>query len=292
MELILKNDRVSVSISDFGAEMTGLTLDGFEYLWKPDPAHFNRVSPCLFPITGRFMDGYYTHHGKKYDLQLNGLAMEKHFRAEQLSDSELTMTLREDESTLAVYPYRFTLVISYRLEGNSLNIRYTVANHSEEPMPYSVGNHTAYRWPLAEGDSPESYFLRFEKKETLESFSPFGWRAPYLTNETIRPLDHGLYVNGTRSFRDPASEWLEYTGANCDFVVRMYLGDFPFVANWAKPDRDANLICLEPSLSISSHGPTMFDREGIRVLQAGASESVSYRLVCYRKSIPSDADNI
>ena len=285
MNAMLKNDRIKVVISDLGAEMTSLTLDGFEYLWTPDPKHFGRVSPCLFPITGRFMDGYYTHHGKRYDMQLNGIAMEKHFETEQFSDTELTMTLREDEDTLAVYPYRFALVIRYRLDGNFLHIGYTVTNHSEDPMPYSVGNHTAYKWPLADGDSPNSYFLRFERPETLESFSPFGWISPYVTNESIRPLDHGLYVNGTRSFRGQVSDWLEYTGANCDFVVRMYRGDFPFVANWAKPDADARLICLEPSLSISSHGPTMFDREGIHVLEKGACESVSYALECYRKSM-------
>lgn len=287
MEWTIKNDRLSVTVSDWGAEMTSLTLDGFEYLWKPDPRDFNRVSPCLFPITGRFMEGFYTHKGIRYPMQLNGIAMEKHFRGEKRSDTELILTLCEDEDTLTVYPYRFTLELCYRLEGDFLNVRYTVTNRSEEPMPYSVGNHTAYRWPLTEGDSPESYFLRFEKSETLESFSPFGWRAPYVTDEAIRPLSHDLYVNGTRSFRDQRSDWLEYTGANCDYVVRMYHGDFPFVANWAKPDADANLICLEPSLSISSHGPTIFDREGIRVLQAGTSESVSYRLECYRKSLRS-----
>ncbi len=273
-----------MTVSDYGAEMTSLALDGFEYLWTPDPKYYDRVSPCLFPITGRFADGYYTHRQKQYPLGLNGFAMEKTFTAEKLSDTELALTLREDESTLEVYPFRFTLAIRYRLDGDLLRICYTVTNRSDEPMPYSVGNHTAYKWPLRDGDLPGSYFLRFEKPETLESFSPFGWKAPYVTDENIRPLDHALYENGTRSFRGQRSDWVEYTGANCDYVVRMYHGDFPFVANWTKPDTDANLICLEPSLSISSCGQTMFDREGIHVLERGASETVSYMLKCYRKS--------
>ena len=126
--------------------------------------------------------------------------------------------------------------------------------------------------------------MRFEQTERLESFSPFGWIAPWLTDETVRPLSHDLYVNGTRSFRDQRSQWFEYTGANCDFVMRMYHGDFPFVANWTLPDDSARIICLEPSLSISSHGPTMFDREGIHTLGAGSSETVAYTLELYRKS--------
>ena len=284
MEKVLKNNRVRLTVSNFGAEMTSLTLDGFEYLWSPDPAYYNRTSPCLFPITGRFMDGYYTHKGVQYPMQLNGVAMEKTFEIVSSSETELTLRLREDEDTLSVYPYRFTLEMHYRLDGQRLYVSYTVTNRSDEPMPYSVGNHTAYRWPLVEGDNPNSYFLRFEKPETLNSFSPFGWIAPYLTGERIRPLSHDLYENGTRSFRDQKSEWFEYTGANCDFVVRMYRGSFPFVANWASPQSNANLVCLEPSLSISSHGPTMFDREGIHTLPAGSSETVSYSLEFYRKS--------
>jgi len=284
MKKVLKNDRVCLTVSDFGAEMTSLTLDGFEYLWSPNEAYYNRTSPCLFPITGRFMDGFYTHNGKEYPMKLNGVAMEKTFKVTSESETELVMTLCEDEETLSVYPFRFTLDMTYRLEGRRLYVSYTVTNRSDEPMPYSVGNHTAYRWPLAEHDDPNSYFLRFERAETLESFSPFGWIAPWLTNERIRPLSHDLYDNGTRSFRDQASEWFEYTGANCDFAVRMYRESFPFVANWASPDENAHLICLEPSLSISSHGPTMFDREGIRVLAPHASETVHYSLELYRKS--------
>ncbi|MBO5913259.1 MAG: hypothetical protein J6Q76_07300 [Clostridia bacterium] len=284
MKKVLKNDRVCLTVSDFGAEMTSLTLDGFEYLWSPDERYYNRTSPCLFPITGRFMDGFYTHNDKQYPMQLNGIAMEKTFTVTYYSETELTLELREDEDTLSVYPYPFTLVMNYRLDGQKLHITYTVTNRSDEPMPYSVGNHTAYRWPLMEDDNPNSYFLRFEQAETLESFSPFGWIAPWLTNERIRPLSHDLYVNGTRSFRDKKSEWLEYTGANCDFVVRMYSKEFPFVANWASNDENAKIICIEPSLSIASNGPTMFDRAGIHTLEAGCSETVSYTLELYRKS--------
>ena len=284
MEKILKSDRVKLTVSNFGAEMTSLTLDGFEYLWSPNELYYNRTSPCLFPITGRFLDGYYTHKEKQYPMQLNGVALEKTFEILSSSETELTLALREDEDTLAVYPFRFTLVMRYRLEGQRLHVSYTVSNRSDEPMPYSVGNHTAYRWPLVEQDNPNSYFLRFEQAETLESFSPFGWTAPWLTNENIRPLSHDLYVNGTRSFRDQKSAWFEYTGANCDFVVRMYLESFHFVANWASPDENAGIICLEPSLSISNHGPTMFDREGVHVIAPGCSETVSYSLELYRKS--------
>ena len=284
MELTIKSERVELTVSSFGAEMRHLKLDGFEYLWCGDEKFYGRVSPCLFPITGRFMDGYYTHDGKQYPMQLNGIAMEKHFKMELLNDSQIKCTLNEDEETLQVYPYKFQLEILYTLKNNLLDITYTVTNNSDDILPYSVGNHTAYKWPLVDGQDPNSYFFRFEKNETLRSFNPFGWTADFLINENIRPIHHSFYENFTRSIRDPKSEWLEYTGANCDYVVRTYRKNFPFIANWARPEADANLVCIEPCISISSHGPDIFDREGIRSLDPHTSENVSYQLLLYKKS--------
>ena len=284
MELSVKNDRLSLTVSDFGAEMTSLKLDGFEYLWAADPAYFGRVSPILFPITGRFMDGYYTHGGKQYSLKLNGLAQDARFGLSKPSESEIVCTLTANEETLSVYPFDFELTVRYALDGQFVRITFEVTNRSGEVMPYSVGNHTAYRWPLISGEDPDSYFLRFEQEEHLRSFNPFGWTADFLCGERIRPIYHGFYEKGTRSFRDALSKWIEYTGATCDYVVRTWRAELPFVANWASAKPEAELVCIEPTLSISSHGPTMFDREGIRSLAPGVTEVTSYSLELYKKS--------
>lgn len=282
MDNVINNERIRLIISNFGAEMKSLTLNGFEYLWTPDERYFNRVSPCLFPITGRFVEGFYTHNNKKYYLQLNGIAKDKTFASQKISDTGILLKLSEDEETMRIYTYRFMISVLFSLKGEMLNIFYKTTNLSEEPMPYSVGNHTAYKWPLKDRDNPIDYFLRFEQQEKLESFSPSGFISPYVTNESIWPLDHGHYVNGTRSFKDQKSEWLEYTGADCDYVVRMYNKQFSFVANWALPQSDSSMICIEPSLSISSHGPTLFHRVGIHVLKPGQSETYYILWSCIR----------
>ncbi len=284
MELTVCNKRISLTVSDFGAEMTSLKLDGFEFLWKADPAYFGRVSPILFPITGRFMDGFYTHNGKKYELKLNGLAQDSIFELKKTADNEISCHLRANEETLKVYPFDFELTVKYTLKDQTVDVSFEVINHSDEDMPYSVGNHTAFRWPLIDGEAPESYFLRFSEEENLRSFNPFGWTADFLCGERIRPIYHDYYAKGTRSIKDAKSEWIEYTGATCDYVARTHRKQLPFVANWASPDPEAKLVCVEPTLSISSHGPTMFDREGIHRLAPGASEITSYQLEVYKKS--------
>ena len=280
----ITNKRLALAVSDYGAEITSLKLDGFEYMWNANPKYYGRVSQILFPITGRFMDGFYLHNNIKYEMQLNGIVMERHFAIEKVSDDKITFTLVSDEQTKKIYPFDFVLKVHYIIKDTTLKIVFDVTNNSDEVMPYSVGNHTAFKWPLVDGEDPSSYFLRFEQKETLRSFNPFGWTADFLINEDIRPIYHDFYSNYTRSIRDPKSRWIEYTGATCDYVVRIYREQFPFLANWALPDPEAHLVCLEPCISISSNGPTMFDRAGIRSLAPHSTESVSYELLLYKKS--------
>ena len=284
MYITISNERLKLTVSEYGAEMVSLQLDGFEYLYTPNPDYFNRVSPVLFPITGRFMDGYYFHNDQKYEIPLNGIAMEKNFNIEKVNDQQIKCTLVADEDTLKAYPFDFKLVVEYTLSDSEVLIDFTVTNNSDETMPYSVGNHTTFKWPLIDEQDPSSYFFRFEQNETIRSFNPFGWTADFLINENIRPIHHSFYENFTRSIRDPKSKWIEYTGANCDYVVRTCREQFPFIANWARPEKEANLVCIEPCLSISSHGPTMFDREGIHSLPAGETEKSSYQLYLYKKS--------
>ena len=52
--------------------------------------------------------------------------------------------LREDEETLAEYPFRFELRIRYTLEGNTLHADVCVFNPDEEPLYCNFGSHEAY----------------------------------------------------------------------------------------------------------------------------------------------------
>ena len=44
---------LSATIATAGAELQGLVLDGFEYLWQGDGHWWSGRSPILFPIVGR-----------------------------------------------------------------------------------------------------------------------------------------------------------------------------------------------------------------------------------------------
>lgn len=277
----IRSGRLLVSVNPFGAELKSVEMDGLEYLWQGDPETYARTSPTLFPIIGRFLSDTYFVGDKAYHMALNGFAMEKNFEITEHTPESITLSLAAGPRTLAVYPYDFRLAVRYGAQGSALTVRYTIKNAGAEPMPFGIGCHTAYRWPLFEGEDPKDYFLRFEKEEELESFNPFGWREPFVQNTDVRPLDHGLFANYTRSITGIRSAWIGFENKRNGRGVRIFRDQFPFMAIWTQPAEDAAFICLEPCTSIQPGDrgcTTMFDRMGIQVLAPGASAVKEFRV--------------
>ncbi|MBE9075957.1 aldose epimerase [Romeria aff. gracilis LEGE 07310] len=120
--------------------------------------------PILFPICGNLPDDRYSYAGKTYPLKQHGFARDLPWqvRDQNLEDSaQLTLALTHSEQTYAAYPFKFELVFTYRLRGNTLEIEQRYTNHSERPMPFSTGLHP-YFWvnhkPGLQLDIPASQY--------------------------------------------------------------------------------------------------------------------------------------
>ena len=72
MNYTLKNDLLTITISDLGGELQSVKGNGCEYLWQGDPSYWTGRAPLLFPICGRFFDGRYTYAGKTYEMGTHG----------------------------------------------------------------------------------------------------------------------------------------------------------------------------------------------------------------------------
>lgn len=268
-DIILNSSRMRVYVNALGAELKGVEMDGMEYLWQGEAGIYPRTSPTLFPIIGRFLSDVYYVGDQAYQMPLNGIVMDRNFTCVQKGENMVSFRLDADERSLRSYPFRFALTVSYTADANRLKVAYCVENKGDVPMPFGVGCHTAYRWPLMEGDAPEDYCLRFEKEENIESFNPFGWRQPFVSNTDVRPLAHNLFTNYTRSITNIQSSWIEFGSKKHGRKVRIHREGFPFLAIWTLPEEEAKLICLEPCLSIHAgdKGCTrMEDREGTEIL--------------------------
>lgn len=282
-DIIIRSDCLTVHVNALGAELKSVEMDGLEYLWQGDRDSYARTSPTLFPIVGRFLSDTYYVGDRAFHMPLNGIAMDLNFECVQAEKSAAVFRLRASDSTREAYPFAFLLEVAYRLEENNLYGRYRVENAGDTPMPFGIGCHTAYNWPLVAQSRPEDWMLRFEVEENLESFNPFGWRQPFVAGKE-RPLHHDLFSNYTRSLTGIRSKWIEYASPHSQRRVRIYREGFPFLAIWSLPQSDARLICLEPCTSIHAgdHGCTRLeDREGTEILQPGASWEREFHLAFY-----------
>ena len=271
-DTILHSDCLTVHTNAFGAELRGVEMGGIEYLWQGGVDTYPRTSPTLFPIIGRFLSDTYYVGEKDYHMQLNGFAMDSNFEITEKTDSSVTFTLTDSPKIRAGYPFAFTLRVTYSVNGNKLTVHHQVENRDEKPLPFCVGCHTAYKWPLTAQETPEDSFLRFEKEENLKSFNPFGLELPFLEHTSVRPLDHSLFANYTRSLRNIQSEWLELASKKHDHAVRIHRSQYPYLAIWSMPIPEAALICLEPCTSVHpGNHPSLHleDRDGAMLLPPG-----------------------
>ena len=283
-DFIIENEKLTVSLNPVGAEVKSVCAkaDGLEYMWQGDESTWEGTAYTLFPIIGRFMADTYQADGKRCKMGLNGIAMKATFDVTAREKACASMRLVPNARRFAAYPFDFALTVTHRLEGNTLVYHYDIENNGGVPMPFGLGCHAGYRWPLYPGkEKSTDYFLRFEQRETLDSFSPFGWNAPFLAGQSERALDHSLFSNGTRSLRGLKSSWVELASRTNPHYVRIERAEFPFLAIWAMDVEEAPFVCLEPCTSIASWGPRIEDRPGSVVLQPGEKTAREFRVSFY-----------
>ncbi|MDQ2863323.1 MAG: aldose 1-epimerase family protein, partial [Bacteroidota bacterium] len=119
--ITLSNEYLTVTIHEKGAELQSLQLNGLEYLWQADAKYWSKHSPVLFPIVGELKDGKYIFDNKEYKLSRHGFARDRVFEATQISETSATFTLRNDDKTLAVYPFQFIFQVHYEIKGDELS---------------------------------------------------------------------------------------------------------------------------------------------------------------------------
>ena len=83
----LKNDILTVQVSEMGAELQSIVKNGYEYLWQGDPAFWGRRSPVLFPIVGSVWEKKYRVGGKEYEMGQHGFARDMKFELVSATDS-------------------------------------------------------------------------------------------------------------------------------------------------------------------------------------------------------------
>lgn len=264
-EYSLDNGVLSVRVSSIGGQLLSVKKDGKEYLWQGDPAFWEDRAPNLFPYIARLTKGTYTVHGKEYHLPIHGFLPAAEMKAEAQEESLLVLRLDADESTLACYPFVFTLRIRYELNQDTLRIAYEVENGGEEDMYFGIGGHPGFQVPLEDGLSFEDYFLEFESEGQSGTgaqtpvrigFSPTcflnGKDEPWPLEKGCRiPLRHDLFDDDAIVLsHTPKTVVLRSEKGGRG--VRVRFPQMPYIGFWHAVKKPAPYVCIEPWSSLPS----------------------------------------
>lgn len=284
----LKNDKLSVRVNDFGAELISVKgVDGFEYIWYANPTYWDQHAPVLFPICGRILNGYYMYDGKKYEMSGHGFASQCAFKVVSKSDNEIILSLDSDEVTLAQYPFEFTLKARFTLLDDTLTASFTVENKDKKVMPYMFGWHPGFMLESRGGSAIGDFSLKFDNVDKVTWYPlqhgcfcrPYG--EDYAINNSEYVLnEEEIYANDTMIFTETKDRAILSSPKEKHTVDMAWSKNLPYFCIWKETDAKARFICLEPWSGTPNDGETEenFNERKMERLASGASEEYVYTI--------------
>jgi len=285
----LENENIKITANTFGGELNNLITkkDSIEYLWCGNEEYWKYHSPILFPIVGKVIDNKYTVSGKRYELPQHGLARVREFTMIEKTDTSITFELLWSEDTLKIYPYKFSLKLSYELLEDGVKCSYKVTNLDNKKIYFQIGGHPAFMCPLNNNESFDDYYFEFNCKETvslmeLDKNTGYytGVRKPFLNDENIINLSFSLFDNDALVFDSLKSNKITLKSDKSHKSLTMDYTGFPYLALWTK-STGAPFVCIEPWYGHSDFNNfkgEFRDKPGIFNLNINEDFNASYSL--------------
>ena len=270
---------ISATIKADGAELCSFQdSEGRELLWQAGP-RWPSHSPVLFPIVGQVTNDHLRIDGKSYPMGRHGFARHHRFTWIGKGADYCSLELREDADTLAMYPFPFRLVLTYRIDAGALHVGYALTNTGPEELPASIGAHPAFQWPLR-GGAQTDYRLEFATAEPAPIYrldagllQPAPHPSP--VHGSTLPLDPALFEPDAIIMLEPRSRSLRYIGL--DAGLEFSWEGFPNLGLWQKPG--AELLCIEPWHGYASTvgwDGEFRDKPGLILLPPGETRKFSW----------------
>lgn len=283
----LKNEQISVVIAEKGAELQSIKdANGKEYLWQADPAFWPRHSPILFPIVCSVNDDTYTVDGQAYHLPRHGFARDTDFKLIAQSERKVTFALESSEATKQVYPYDFTLSISYVLDDNKIGVIWHVHNTDTREIHFQIGGHPAFNIPDMKVGESQYGRIRLDNQEPLDGLKSYidgsheMIETPVETEDGIIEFSDNTWRNDSVKIHKSQVHRAELLNKAGDPVVTV---DFrtPVIAFWSPYQKQAPFVCIEPWYGLGD--PRGFqgefkDKPLMNHLQPGASFMSKYEI--------------
>jgi galactose mutarotase-like enzyme len=274
---------VAATVSASGGELVSLTdARGEELLWQAGP-QWPRHAPVLFPVVGRLKGDVLRHAGGTYRVTQHGFARDRVFEWTEQGQVRASLLLVDDPESRAIYPFAFRLETTLLVEGSRLTVAHSVSNPGDVDLPFSIGAHPGFRWPLADGVPKDAHVLEFEARETGVKRSVvdgglLGPEGPLPFDGVTLPLDESLFSQDALVMPDVASRSVRYValgpeGAELRALTFSWRG-YRDLGVWSAP-KGAPFLCVEPwrgMASFSDWDGEFTQKPGVVLLPPGHSQ--------------------
>jgi len=230
--------------------------------------------PFCFPVCARLARqgqlGAYLYDGKLYELPIHGFAWSSSWLVEEGSSDALTLVLRDNEHTRAMYPFSFEVKLRYEVAHGQLTCQQTYHNLGDQPMPYYAGFHPYFLTPPP-GAGKQKVILNYHPTRHLiynDDLTDIAGEAPLFdlpTSVTHPEINEQLTVLGQQkeiTLQYPDGDVLHMAATGVDDVDL-----FPYIQLHTIPEKP--FICVEPWMAYPN---AMNSVQGVRWLAAGQSE--------------------
>lgn len=280
----IRTPRLAIRVRPLGAELCSLRdAGGREFLWQAGAA-WPRHAPILFPIVGRMSGDVLRLDTRRFPMGQHGIARDHVFGLVERGDRACRFRLTDSAATRAAYPFAFRLDVAYAVRDDTLAIEYEVFNPGDAPLPFSIGAHPAFVWPLPGAAGKATHRLTFERAETgpvyrpgaegLLGATPEAWPG----KDRDLALDEALFARGALVLLAPTSQHVRFDAPGASGIEVAWDG-FAELGIWMKPGAD--FLCIEPwagHADIAGQEGDYRRKRGIRFLAPGESRSFRHRV--------------
>ncbi len=252
---VLENEQLVAVIREKSAELISLKKKATnqEYLWNANPEFWGWTSPVLFPVVGSYRDKKYTYQGNTYGMVQHGFARHRMYQLDSLTDTEIWMSIEDDEESFAQYPFHFRLEIGYRLKGSSIEVMWKVTNHDDTTMYFAIGAHPALYCPIGDEKHRTECYIGFDTDSEKPEYIMVDPKTARIAKDRhVLNLEDGMYRMTTGMFDNDALIFDNYqlkgaylAGADKKPYIKMHAEGFPLLAFWS-PKENCPFVCFEP----------------------------------------------
>lgn len=251
---------VAAVVSSSGGELVSLKdAQGEELLWQAGP-QWPRHAPALFPVVGRLKGDALRHSGSAYRVTQHGFARDRVFEWIDRGEARASLVLGDDVQSREIFPFAFRLETTISAEGSRLTVAHSVSNPGGVDLPFSIGAHPGFRWPLVDGVPKDGHLIEFEARETGAKRSVvdgglLGPDGPLPFDGVTLPLDESLFASDALVMPDVASRSVRYValgpdGAELRALTFSWRG-YRDLGIWSSP-KGAPFVCIEPWRGMAS----------------------------------------